>query len=377
MNTLFKVMLLVSVAYQASAQNAIVEITSKTNSAMLKNSKYFLDQKTQSKKLDLNLLEANESGDLQILKQKGLNLKDVGSKFSAGGHDGNGGDAVVKNGQVSLLDLVEQQYKIFNPVKLGGTARSASRFISLRNAYGFFISKVGRVPVFPKELTWAFTNQPLEDIKDEGLIRTTLPGKLAQVAIQKDGFVLVYEPLFNAMDNHNQDSLVFHETLIATALRNHISLKSAIGTSPLRELVSLLMSTSPNTPTKQTYQNIWNRYPEANIYNYKKVDGNYVEGEAFMNFQLADPQIEINNESQYVYVYDHPQAEEVARSACYTISPFTTRPQTTSWVVGITARSGYLANFYSGTDTQIKYYNAGTYYLSYLSCRINFVTPLM
>jgi hypothetical protein len=377
MNNLIKVVLLVSFANQALARNAIVEIPFKTTSARQEDTRDFFGKKIPSKKTDLNLLEANRPVDLQLSEKKDLNLKDVETIFSAGGHDGNGGDAVVKNGQVSLLDLVEQEYKIFNPAKLGGSARSPSRYISLRNAYGFFISKVGRVPVFPKELTWAFTNQPLEDIKDEGLIRTTLPRKLAQVAIQKDGFVLVYEPLFNAMDDHNQDSLILHETLITTALRNHISLKSAIGTSPLRELVSLLMSTSPNTPTKQTYQNIWNRYPEANIYNYKKVDGNYVEGEAFMNFQLADPQIEINNESQYVYVYDHPQGEEVARSACYTISPFTTRPQTTSWVVGITARSGYLANFYSGTDTQIKYYNADTYYLSYLSCRINFVTPLM
>ncbi|RYZ86846.1 MAG: hypothetical protein EOP06_13745 [Proteobacteria bacterium] len=90
---------------------------------------------------------------------------------------------------------------------------------------------------FGERLIWIGTNKPLENVEDEGVVRLTDPVTKQQLAIQKDGVVLVYLPIFNRLDGRNRAALVLHEALLRYVLVKSPALHAKFGTAKIRELV--------------------------------------------------------------------------------------------------------------------------------------------
>ena len=67
-----------------------------------------------------------------------------------------------------------------------------------------------------KVLKWAFTDLPLESINDEGEIRISKPDSKKQLAIQKDGLVVINRAEFNTLDDESKAALFTHEALLYT-----------------------------------------------------------------------------------------------------------------------------------------------------------------
>lgn len=88
-----------------------------------------------------------------------------------------------------------------------------------------------------KPLKWVFIQTPLEEINDEGLIRVTNPETKRQVAIQKNGLVVINQPEFNLMDNTAKAALKFHELALCAAKTTNPDLVKKEGTEPVRYFV--------------------------------------------------------------------------------------------------------------------------------------------
>lgn len=176
--------------------------------------------------------------------------------FSGPRVTGNGGDAVVSADTVNLLDLVENQYSFLNVSK----EPYAKMY---QYALVLFFGKVGWNPVRTREITWALTDLPLEDIHDEGSIRIQDPENIQQLAIQKNGVVLIYSKLYDKLSEKGKAALITHEILIATAINLGYDLSSAKGTGPIRQLVSMLFSSNASAPTENFYRQIWDQLPLA------------------------------------------------------------------------------------------------------------------
>ncbi len=95
-----------------------------------------------------------------------------------------------------------------------------------------------RTPV----LQWAFTNSNLEDIKDEGVMRVFNPNTKRQVAIQKDGLVIINEKEFNLMDNDSKAALKLHESALCAVKALNPELLEFHGTAPVRNFVRQFVS---------------------------------------------------------------------------------------------------------------------------------------
>ena len=297
-----------------------------------------------------------------------LALAQLSSLAFAGGHIGNGGDAVTQPGKVTLLDLAEQDYKVFDPLEFGDGMLP----FRLRDAYGLFLSKVGRVPVFTRELVWAFTDRRLEDVRDEGAIRLSLAGKVEQVAIQKDGFVIINEPLFRRMDRNSQSALFLHESMIATALRDRVNLNSPEGTGPLREIVALLMSAHAELPPEKVYKQIWNRMPGAQDLTYKNVRGFFTKGNATAYFVMDAPKIEDPNTGKAYSVHVPSQSSmskfELSRYACNTISQRASGVENFQ-LAGPLATPKEMLTFEAG-EPEVKSFGTDAEELIYLRCQL-------
>lgn len=183
-----------------------------------------------------------------------------------GGNAGGGGDAVPVKGKWTLLDLAESS-EYFNPTDgydalevrgwfeieylrnaescmatslddNGWTVKIHELFAGASGtASGFDLSSFGR----PNgRLKWKKTNTPLENIKDEGQIRYIDPASKRQVAIQKNGIVTVYSPIYDLMDSANRAALVLHETILFIVLNFNESEYQQHGTENIRRLVHIL-----------------------------------------------------------------------------------------------------------------------------------------
>lgn len=76
--------------------------------------------------------------------------------------------------------------------------------------------KFGSISPNTKVLKWAFTDLPLESINDEGEIRISKPDSKKQLAIQKDGLVVINRAEFNTLDDESKAALFTHEALLYT-----------------------------------------------------------------------------------------------------------------------------------------------------------------
>src|SRR5690349_13043818 len=92
MNNLIKPLLLMAIVSQASAQNAFETDRAKQNAVQPKDFRYQVDNTTLVESLSLKSSQKADKGDPGISK-KYFHVETFGTKSSAGGHDGNGGDA--------------------------------------------------------------------------------------------------------------------------------------------------------------------------------------------------------------------------------------------------------------------------------------------
>lgn len=118
---------------------------------------------------------------------------------------------------------------------------------AMERAYPFLNSKFG------DQLVWIATQTPLENIPDEGVVRLADPSGKQQLAVQKDGVVMVYKPIFDRLDARNKAALVLHEALLRMVLKINPSHYQKYGTSKIRELVKLVFSEN------------WNQLPDSAV----------------------------------------------------------------------------------------------------------------
>lgn len=100
-----------------------------------------------------------------------------------------------------------------------------------------FISFLRKTKLKAQPLKWFFTTVDLEDIKDEGAIRMEDPTSKKQVAIQKDGVVVINETEFKKMDDRSKTALLFHERVIYAVVNLNPQLIKNQGTAPIRTFV--------------------------------------------------------------------------------------------------------------------------------------------
>lgn len=189
-------------------------------------------------------------GTLSITLLLGLNvLADPPSR----GKEGHGGNAVV-GGKVKLLDLLESVPDFLIPEKL-------TYIQDLKEKLKVFESKVETTPVQPSDLIWVLTNDDLRKLSDQGVIEYQFKQgeKLEQLAIQKDGTVLIRKDLFENMEPKDQEAFLIHELLIATALSKNLDLYGQLGTRPIRELVGVLFHPDAAQLPQRYFKNIWQK----------------------------------------------------------------------------------------------------------------------
>lgn len=170
------------------------------------------------------------------------------------GQEGHGGNVVVSNGKVSLLDLVENNYIFLNPSK-------ENYFQNLLKKLNLALVKIEWLVTRPSQMTWVLTDEKLEKISDQGIISTTQANSIEQVAIQKDNIVLINRPLFLKMSDVDKAALLVHELLISTALNLGFDVNSDQGTAPIRKVVAILFSENSEAVGEKFYQDIWNELP--------------------------------------------------------------------------------------------------------------------
>jgi hypothetical protein len=104
-----------------------------------------------------------------------------------------------------------------------------------------------------KPLKWAFTSAPLEDVNDEGAIRIQNPQTKRQLAIQKDGLVIISQTEFDLLDNVSKAALKLHEDTICAIKAMNPSVIDLQGTAPIRyfvrEFVSFAVGNGTTEPT--------------------------------------------------------------------------------------------------------------------------------
>ncbi|NUM87922.1 MAG: hypothetical protein HUU37_01845 [Bdellovibrionales bacterium] len=176
------------------------------------------------------------------------------------GIESHGGDAVVtksKVPKVSLLDSHEFDYEF-----MAVFSDDPKLFQDLEQKRFLLAARLGIQLPRSDDLVWARTKAQLENIRDEGAIRTGLEGKLAQAAIQRDRVVVIQGALFDAMSPGDRVGLILHEILIAGALEEQLNLAvPEIGTSPIRELVWLAQNPAAKNLPAFLFQNSWKKLP--------------------------------------------------------------------------------------------------------------------
>lgn len=87
------------------------------------------------------------------------------------------------------------------------------------------------------EIIWMMTDKELEEIPDEGTIRLPDGASKKQVAIQKNGVVLIYRPIFEKMDERNKAALILHELLLFAQMHGGAKDLLKNGTAGVRKVV--------------------------------------------------------------------------------------------------------------------------------------------
>lgn len=192
---------------------------------------------------------------------------------SFAGHEGGGGDVVSVNGKKNLLDLVEGCSCDVEYVDAEAVMNSFNKSLQkldwdwffyglFRGTYGegnnpylfskFIMVSVGATksnsilePYFiqkPTRMTFYFTNEPLDELNDEGTINLSQPYTKDQLAIQnKDGIVVINKSLFEELSKKDQAGLIMHEVLLRFVWQYNPSHLSKFGTEKIRKLNRQIM----------------------------------------------------------------------------------------------------------------------------------------
>ena len=111
------------------------------------------------------------------------------------------------------------------------------------------LQKNGRI------LRWMFVDFPLENLNDEGFISLLDPTTKRQVAIQKDGVVIIQRQEYDELDNESQAALFLHESVLFAVLTLNSDIVQNNGTAPIRKIVRRMI----------TYQNLFYQPEDKNI----------------------------------------------------------------------------------------------------------------
>lgn len=193
---------------------------------------------------------------------------------------GNGGDGVLDSntGKIALLDFIEssdltnKEYfhpgVSFGPIGLNTTEGMpyAPKVLEAKHYLGdlfslkFYNACKGKSTLYgdayvlmslevdhglnpTKPLIWIFTNKKLSEIDDEGAVRYLDSNKSkSQIAIQKDGIVIIHKPSYIKMDAINRAGLIMHELLIAMILHKNKDYFMERSTENLREFNKILFT---------------------------------------------------------------------------------------------------------------------------------------
>lgn len=93
------------------------------------------------------------------------------------------------------------------------------------------LQKNGRV------LRWMLVDFPLENLNDEGFISLLDPTTKRQVAIQKDGVVIIQRQEYAELDNESKAALFLHESVLFAVLTMNPDIVQNNGTAPIRKIV--------------------------------------------------------------------------------------------------------------------------------------------
>jgi hypothetical protein len=77
-------------------------------------------------------------------------------------------------------------------------------------------------------------------LTDEGLIRDIDSKSLVQVAVQRDGVVVVHRPTYEKMDPKSRNALYVHEAFVRLVSQVNPKLIQEQGTAPIRKFNKLL-----------------------------------------------------------------------------------------------------------------------------------------
>lgn len=298
---------------------------------------------------------------ITILNPTQLFAKAIGSE------SGNGGNAVLIDGHVKLLDLVENNNGYINP-------QNEPYYIDVLEKMNLVTAKIEWQVSWPMQLTWVLTDSELERINDQGIVATTLIGSIQQIAVQKDNVVLINRPLFQKMSNRDKAALMVHELLINSALQLGFDVQSSIGTAPIRQTVGLLFSDNSNAVAKTFFQKIWDTLP---VLLGSRADKKINKlKDAFLSYGnilfsgVINPQILIN-EKYYPIKISEQGSDDDSFWVCRALG----FRDSTSWgVKGEKLQSSdFLVEFnYIENKWEVRKFPSGTEYYAEVSCNNNY-----
>lgn len=100
--------------------------------------------------------------------------------------------------------------------------------------------------MYPKALRWAFVDFDLSDVGDTGVIHIDNPASKKQLAIQKDGLVLVNRKEFDSLDSESKAGLKIHESALYAVIFLNPELIQAKGTESVRVFTRKLIKFTKN-----------------------------------------------------------------------------------------------------------------------------------
>lgn len=277
---------------------------------------------------------------------------------------GNGGDAVVKGEQVSLLDLVENQNEFLS---VDGFA------ISMRGQLA--ISKIGRIITSPKSITWILTKQALPNVPDEGFLDyNETDAEIRQLAIQKDNVVLIDKNLYERLPSSHQTGLILHELLINTALKVGKNLSTEQGTQNIRKITAALMSESAAQIPADYVIKIWDSIPNhpgtVSALNINRIRSyTYGYPTYITNISIENPVVEING-AFYPIFFSGPHDESGLRLAASDVCKYS---GIDNWQFALTTsleKKTVVAEFKDGS-LKLKTAGPGQQIIKRAACKIN------
>jgi hypothetical protein len=150
-------------------------------------------------------------------------------------------------------------------------------------------------------LRYAWVTEPLENIRDQGVIRYTNPQTKRQVALQKDGLVFINRSEFKIMDDTSKAALKLHEGTICAVKAMNPALLENQGTAPIRYFVREFTGYAKNhgrpeavpaAAVKDAVESLLIKAPSASLILPKlSIDKNYVCTPSLYSIKTAKPNV--------------------------------------------------------------------------------------